>query len=276
MAMLQRNIPSSGETIPVIGIGSWIQFDIGKDKKEREELKTVLARMRGHHARVIDSSPMYGRAEQVIGDLTSESGFADQFFYATKVWTTGKEDGIRQMKESMKKMGRSKMDLVQIHNLVDWQTHLQTLRQWKDDGLIRYYGITHYTTSSHAQLADVIAKESVDFVQFNYSIATRDAERMLLPLAMEKQVAVLINEPLEKGRLFEKVKNRSLPSWASEYDIQNWAGFFLKYILSHPAVTCIIPATSNPLHAEQNFAAGEGRMPDEKGRKIMADYFDHL
>ena len=274
--MLQRIIPSSGESIPAVGIGSWIQFDIDKDKTERGELKKVLTTMHSHHGSVIDSSPMYGRAEQVIGELTNETGLADQFFYATKVWTSGKEAGIRQMKESMQKMGRSTMDLMQIHNLVDWQTHLETLRQWKNQGIIRYYGITHYTSSSHVQLAEIIKKQPMDFVQFNYSIGTRNAEQKLLPLAMEKEVAVLINEPLEKGRLFERVKNKALPAWAGEYGIRSWAVFFLKYILSHPGVTCIIPATSDSRHAEENFTAGEGEMPDEKGRRRMADFFDQL
>jgi diketogulonate reductase-like aldo/keto reductase len=272
--MLQRTIPSTGETIPAIGIGSWIQFDVSNNSPEREGLKDVLKLMHQHKATLIDSSPMYGRSEQVIGELTNEVELADKFFYATKVWTSGREAGIQQMKASMQKMKRSEMDLMQIHNLVDWQTHIKTLRQWKAEGMIRYIGITHYTTSSHTQLEQIIQKEVLDFVQFNYSIATRDAEKRLLPLAMDKGVAVIINEPLEKGNLFEKVKNKSLPSWAADYGIKNWAGFFLKYIISHPAVTCVIPATSNPLHMKDNLIAGEGIMPDEKGRKKMAEYFD--
>jgi diketogulonate reductase-like aldo/keto reductase len=272
--MLQRIIPSAGEAIPVIGIGSWIQFDVDNHSTEREDLKRVLMLMHGHGANLIDSSPMYGRSEQVIGELTNEIGLADKFFYATKVWTSGKKASIRQMKESMQKMKRPVMDLMQIHNLVDWQTHLKTLRQWKAEGTIRYIGITHYTTSSHTQLEEIIKKEPLDFVQFNYSIATRNAEKRLLPLAMDKGVAVIINEPLEKGRLFEQVRNKSLPSWSTEYEIQSWAGFFLKYIISHPAVTCVIPATSNSLHMKDNLAAGEGIMPDERGRKRMSEYFD--
>jgi diketogulonate reductase-like aldo/keto reductase len=274
--MLQRIIPSTGEALPVIGIGSWLQFDIGNNLSERQDLKQVLTLMHQHGARLIDSSPMYGRSEEVIGELTNETGLADKFFYATKVWTNGKEAGIRQMKESMQKMKRSEIELMQIHNLVDWQTHLKTMRQWKAEGRIRYTGITHYTTSFHAQLEEIIKDETLDFVQFNYSIATRNAEKRLLPLAMDKGVAVIINEPLEKGRLFEKAGTKPLPSWAAEYDIQSWAGFFLKYIVSHPAVSCVIPATSNPVHMADNLAAGEGIMPDEKGRKRMAEYFDGL
>jgi diketogulonate reductase-like aldo/keto reductase len=272
--MLQRIIPSTGEPIPVTGIGSWKRFDVANDSPERENLKQVLRLMQQHGAGLIDSSPMYGRSEQVIGELTNEIGLADTFFYATKVWTSGRDAGIKQMKESMLKMKRAVMDLIQIHNLVDWQTHLKTLRQWKAEGTVRYTGITHYTTSSHAQLEEIIKKEATDFVQFNYSIATRNAEKRLLPSAIDKGVAVIINEPLEKGSLFEKIKSKSLPSWSVEYGINSWAEFFLKYIISHPAVTCIIPATSNPLHMKDNLAAGEGVMPDEKGRRKMAEYFD--
>ncbi len=272
--MLQRIIPSTGEAIPVVGIGTWKQFDVDHQSPEREKLKRVLTLMQRHKAELIDSSPMYGRSEQVVGELTNETGLADKFFYATKVWTTGREAGTRQMKESMRKMKRSVMDLMQIHNLVDWQAHLNTLRQWKDDGLIRYIGITHYTTSSHTDLEQIIEKERLDFVQFNYSIATRNAEKKLLPLAKDKGVAVIINEPLEKGRLFEQVRNKPLPPWAAEYNIESWAGFFLKYIISHLAVTCVIPATSDPMHVEDNLMAGEGIMPDEKERRKMAEYFD--
>ena len=274
--MLRRTIPSSGETIPVIGVGSWIQFDVSAHSSDRKDLKDVLSLMHEHKATVIDSSPMYGRSEQVIGELTHETALADEFFYATKVWTNGREPGIRQMKESMQKMRRSTMDLFQIHNLVDWQTHLKTLRQWKAEGMIRYLGITHYTTSSHFQLEEIIRKEPLDFVQFNYSISTRNAEKTLLPLAIDKGVAVIINEPLEKGRLFEHVRNKTLPPWADDYAVKNWSAFFLKYIISHPAVTCVIPATSNPAHMKDNLSAGEGAMPDEGARKKMAKYFDEL
>jgi len=262
--------------IPAIGIGSWIQFDVSAHSSDRDDLKKILALMNEQKATVIDSSPMYGRSEQVIGELTHETGLAEKFFYATKVWTSGREAGIQQMKASMQKMRRLTMDLMQIHNLVDWQTHLKTLRQWKEEGIVRYLGITHYTTSSHPQLEDILRKEPLDFVQFNYSILTRNAEKTLLPLAMDKGVAVLINEPLEKGRLFEKVRNKSLPAWASEYDINSWAAYFLKYIISHPAVTCVIPATSNLAHMKDNLSAGEGTMPDEILRRKMVKYFDDL
>lgn len=209
--MLQRIIPSTNELLPVIGIGSWKRFDVSNDSPVRENLKQVLQLMHDHKSTLIDSSPMYGRSEQVIGDLTNEIGLADKFFYATKVWTSGREAGVRQMKESMQKMKRKVMDLIQIHNLVDWQTHLKTLRQWKAEGLVRYIGITHYTTSSHARLEEIIQKEKIDFVQFNYSIATRNAEKKLLPLATDKGVAAIINEPLEKEDCFNgSATNRCL------------------------------------------------------------------
>ncbi|TMI75828.1 MAG: aldo/keto reductase [Bacteroidetes bacterium] len=274
--MLQRLILSTGESVPVIGIGSWLRFDIGESSSKRNELKQVLALMHQHKASVIDSSPMYGRSEQVIGELTDETGLANEFFYATKVWTSGRQAGIKQMNESMQRMRRSTMDLIQVHNLVDWQTHLGTLQEWKKEGRIRYTGITHYQVSFHSQLAKIIEQGAVDFVQFNYSIATRHAEKNLLPLAMEKGVAVIINEPLEKGALFQKVKSKPIPSWAADYEIKSWASFFLKYIISHPAVTCVIPATGNPLHMRDNLLSGEDPLPDEKGRKKMADYFDTL
>jgi diketogulonate reductase-like aldo/keto reductase len=274
--MLHRNIPSTGESLPVIGIGSWKQFDVDAHSPEWKNLKEVLQLMQSHNAKMIDSSPMYARSEQVIGELTHETNLADSFFYATKVWTTGREAGIKQMKDSLQKMKRDVMDLIQVHNLVDLQTHLKTLRQWKTEGKIRYTGITHYTTSYHAQLEEIIKTEKIDFVQFNYSIATRHAEKSLLPAAMDKGVAVIINEPLEKGALFEKIKGKQLPPWAIDYDIKSWGQFFLKYIISHPAVTCIIPGTSDPAHMMDNIEAGKGKLPDENGRRKMVEWWESL
>lgn len=274
--MLSRAIPSSKETLPVIGLGSWIQFDIDAHSPERENLEQVLDIMHRHDATLLDSSPMYGRAESMIGELTSKTKFADKFFYATKVWTTGREAGISQMQDSFRKMKRDVMDLMQIHNLTDWKTHLLTLQQWKTEGKIRYTGITHYQEAAHAQLETIISKEKIDFVQFNYSIATRAAEKSLLRTAMDKEVAVIINEPLEKGKLFESVRGKALPAWSSDYDIDSWAQFFLKYVISHHAVTCVIPGTSDPDHLADNIKAGKGTMPDEKGRQKMAAFFDGL
>lgn len=264
--MLSRPIPSSGEALPVIGLGTWLQFDVGTAAAERQQLREVLQSMAAQGGKLIDSSPMYGRAEQVVGDLTVGS---NQFFYATKVWTTGRQAGIDQMNTSLRLMRRTTMDLMQVHNLVDYKTHLNTLEAWKAAGKVRYVGVTHYTTSAHDQLEQVIRDHKPDFVQFNYSIRVRNAERRLLDVAREHGVAVIINEPFEKGTLFGAVKDKALPAWAAEYDIHSWGQFFLKYILSHPAVNCVIPGTSNPNHALDNMGAGYGQMPDEKMRAKM-------
>lgn len=273
--MLQRIIPSSGESIPVIGLGTWIKFDV-TSTTEKQSLVNNLKLFAEHGGRLIDTSPMYGNAEKVIGEVTKQSDIADDFFYATKVWTSGREAGIQQMESSMQKMQRKTMDLIQVHNLVDWKTHLKTLRQWKEEGKVRYIGITHYTTSYHDELEKIIRNEKIDFVQFNYSIGVRNAERSLLQTAMEKEVAVIINEPLEKGNLFKAVKGKALPDWAIENDMNTWAQFFLKYIIAHPAVTCAIPATSNPKNLLDNLIAGEGKLPDEKMREKMVEYFEGL
>lgn len=275
-AMIQRPIPATGELLPVVGAGTWIQFDVNNTEAETAPLLQVLKIMQGKGGKLIDSSPMYGKSETMVGQLTKATGAADQFFYATKVWTTGKEEGIKQMTGSMRKMQREKMDLMQIHNLQDWKTHLKTLQQWKAEGRIRYTGITHYTSNAHAQLQEIVSKKLVDFVQFNYSIRERNAEKSLLQSAKDNGVAVIINEPFESGALFSAVKGKSLPEWATEYDIKSWAQFFLKFILSHPAVNCVIPGTSNPKHMADNMQAGFGKLPDETVRKKMADYIDRL
>lgn len=274
--MLQRTIPVSGEKLPVVGLGTWQQFDVGNDAAERQQLTAVLKRMHEMGGKLIDSSPMYGRAEEVVGDLTSASANADKYFYATKVWTSGAEDGARQMTASMQKMQRRTIDLMQVHNLQDWQTHLKTMRQWKEEGKLRYTGVTHYTDSAHERLEEIVKQKAVDFVQFNYSMRERNAERSLLNAARDNGIAVIINEPFESGALFRLVKGKTLPAWAAEYDINSWAQFFLKYILAHPAVNCVIPGTSNPKHVEDNMGAGYGKLPDEKGRKKMLDLMQQL
>jgi diketogulonate reductase-like aldo/keto reductase len=267
--MLTRLVPSSGEPLPAVGLGTWLQFDVGASRPEQEPLKEVLHRMLEKGGSVIDSSPMYGRAEAVVGDLTRETAQADRFFYATKVWTSGEESGKAQIRQSFQRLGRPVIDLLQIHNLVDWQTHLKTLRRLKEEGKIRYIGITHYTSTAHAQLEQILLIEKVDFVQFNYSIRERNAERSLLPTAQERGIAVLVNEPFETGHLFTLVKGKSLPEWTADYDIKSWSQFFLKYILSHPAVTCVIPGTSNPKNLVDNMEGGSGHLPDEATRKKM-------
>lgn len=273
--MLQRPIPSTGELLPVIGLGTWQQFDVGTTE-EKAPLKKVLQQLAEGGGKLIDSSPMYARSEEITGELTQQTGLADTFFYASKVWTTGKQKGIDQMNASYRKMKRQTMDLMQVHNLVDWQTHIETMREWKGDGKLRYIGITHYTDSAHAQLEQVIKTTPIDFVQFNYSISSRNAEKSLLNTAKEKGVAVIINEPLEKGSLYRLVSGKQLPAWAKEYDITNWTQFFLKYILSHEAVNCVIPGTSNPQHLHKNLSAGNGRMPNEAARKKMVRFMESL
>lgn len=272
--MLTRKIPASGEDLPVVGLGTWQTFDVGSSESERKTLKEVLTLMKEKGGKVIDSSPMYGSSEKVVGDLTAEPGIQDYFFYATKVWTSGKEQGINQMNESFRKMKRDKMDLMQIHNLVDWKTHLKTLRDWKEQGKIRYLGITHYTESAYDNLEEIMKKEKPDFVQFNYSIDSREAERRLLPAAKDLGIAVLINRPYGGGSLFSRVKGKEIPEWAKEFDINSWGQFFLKFILSNEAVTCVIPGTSKPKHLVDNMMAGYGALPDKKTAGRMTEYFN--
>ncbi len=274
--MLSRVIPSTNEKLPVVGLGTWQQFDVEPDSSEAKQLIDVLKNVAGKGGKVIDSSPMYGRSEAAVGNLTQAAGLADSFFYATKVWTSGRTEGVRQMEDSMRKMKRRKMDLMQVHNLLDVQTHLKTLAQWKDENKIRYTGATHYSASAHDELERLIKKEKLDFLQFNYNIRERNAEKRLLSAARDNGIAVIINEPFDSGALFRRVREKALPGWVSEWDIASWAQFFLKYILSHPGVTCVIPGTSNPRHALDNMSAGYGPLPDEAGRRKMAAFFDAL
>lgn len=270
---MERQIPVSGESIPVIGLGTWQSFDVPPDSN-LEALREVLITLSDGGRSVVDSSPMYGRSEDIIGILAQNT--SDAFFYATKVWTTGKEEGIRQMEASFRKLKRPVIDLMQIHNLVDWKTHLRTLRKWKEEGKIRYIGITHYTDSMHEELAKIIRTEKIDFVQFNYSITDRNAEEFLFGTATEYGVATLINRPFGEGKLFRTVAGKELPQWAKEIDMNTWSRFFLKFIVSHPAVTCVIPATSNPVHAADNIKAGSGPLPGEKIRARMIEFIKGL
>lgn len=266
---LMRSIPSSREKIPAIGLGTSRTFDVGPDEFEREPLLHVLREFVGHGGRLIDSSPMYGQAETVIGDLAEQLKVQDKLFYATKVWTSGRQEGITQMEQSMRRMKTGVIDLMQVHNLIDTETHLQTLYNWKAQGKIRYIGITHYLSNYLDDLEAVMRKHTLDFVQLPYSIVTREAEQRLLPLARDKGIAVLVNRPYEKAALFKKVKHQPLPAWASEFDCYSWGQFFLKFILAHPAVTCVIPATSKVKHLVDNMGAGLGRLPDAETRKKM-------
>jgi diketogulonate reductase-like aldo/keto reductase len=271
-----RTIPCSGEALAVVGVGTWQTFDVGAGTGERDPLKEVLRTLVAQGARVLDSSPMYGRSEEVAGELSTELNLNERLFLATKVWTVGEDAGIRQMSDSFRLLRRRQIDLIQIHNLVDWQTHLKTLRRWKEQGKIRYVGITHYYDSAHAALSAVIKSQSVDFVQVNYNLANRNAERYLLPLAQEMNVAVLINRPFEEGYLFSRVRGRSLPEWAKDFDCLDWTQFFLKFILSHPAVTCVIPGTSRASHLLENLSAARGKLPTEDQRRNMTRYMSRL
>jgi diketogulonate reductase-like aldo/keto reductase len=269
-APLERSIPSSGEKIPAVGLGTWRTFDVGASAAERTPLEEVLRKFAELGGRVIDSSPMYGAAESVVGDLAAGLALADRLFLATKVWTSGRDAGVRQMEQSLRRLRARRLDLMQIHNLLDWRTHLATLRDWKAAGRVRYIGVTHYTASAYDELERVLQGEALDFVQVNYSLGERDAERRILPLARDRGVAVLVNRPFSEGGLFHRVRGQALPPWAAELDCESWAQFFLKWILAHPAVTCVIPATSRPQHLVDNMRAGTGRLPDAAARERMA------
>jgi len=274
--VIVRPIPSSGELLPVIGMGSSQTFDVKLTEQLREQLTETLEIFFNMGGSLIDSSPMYGSAESVVGELLSRLNGDNKFFAATKVWTKGKEQGIEQMRQSIKRMRVPKFDLIQIHNLSDWKTQLQTLKQWKRDGKVRYIGITTSHKQKHAEVAAVMRNEAIDFVQFSYNINNRLAEEKLLPLAQERSIATVINRPYQMAQLFEKSKGKPLPELATEIDCQSWAQFYLKFILAHPAVTCIIPATSKPKHMRDNMGAGLGAVPNEEQRQQMLKVFHSL
>jgi len=265
-ALLTRKIPSSGEDIPVIGLGTSGPFEVGESPAQRAPLKEVLEAFFAAGARLIDTSPMYSTAERVLGDLLTPA-MHERAFLATKVWTNGERAGIEQMTHSGELLKAPRLDLIQVHNLRDLQTQLTTLRKWKEAGRVRYIGVTHYTVASHEDLARVISREKLDFVQCNYSAGTREAEQRLLPLAAQRGVAVLVNRPFEDGELFERVRGKPLPAWAAEFDATSWGQVFLKFIAAHPAVTCIIPATGNVRHLQDNLGGGRGRLPDARQRE---------
>ncbi len=270
--LLRRKIPSSGEELPVIGLGTSGPFEVGESAAQRAPLGEVLSGFFAGGGRFIDTSPMYSSAESVLGELLTPSMRA-QAVLATKVWTSGARSGTEQMTHSAARLKTPRLDLIQVHNLLDLKTHLKTLRAWKDAGRVRYIGVTHYTVSAHAELARVIARECLDFVQFNYSPVTRAAEAQLLPLAAERGVAVLVNRPFEDGALFRSVRERALPTWAGDIDATSWGQLALKFIVSHPAVTCVIPATGRLAHLRDNLGGGRGRLPDARQRAEIARAF---
>src|SRR4030095_15551810 len=275
-AMLTRIIPSSGEKLPAIGLGTWRAFDVDLSADIRRQLEEVLLMFVKLGGRVIDSSPMYGRAEEVIGDVTSELGIREKLFLATKVWTRGKQSGIQSMERSMALLRTNSIDLIQVHNLVDVNTQLATLQEWKQQGRIRYTGITHYESGALGEIEKLMRNKKINFLQINYSLMEPEAEERVLPLAQERGIAVIANRPFGSGDLFGKVRSKPLPDWATEFDCRSWAQFFLKWIVANSAITCAIPATDKPRHLEDNMQGGIGRLPDAKLRRGMAELVSSL
>jgi len=273
LGLAMKDSLSQDISLPRIGLGTWQTFDVGNDAAARAPLREVLKLLDGN---VVDSSPMYGSSESVAGDLIAELGLRRKLFIATKVWTSGRAEGIRQIETSFKRLRVEVMDLLQIHNLLDAGTHTKTLRELKSQGKVRYIGITHYTSSAYDEVERWLKAEPYDFLQIDYSLRAREVENRILPLAREKGVKVIINRPFAEGALFRTVKGRPLPPFAAELGIASWAQFFLKWIVSHPAVTCAIPGTARPDHMRDNLAAGQGPMPSEAQRKQMSEYFASL
>jgi aryl-alcohol dehydrogenase-like predicted oxidoreductase len=274
--MLTRAIPSSGEKLPVIGLGTWEVFDVDLTPDRENQLGDVLSLFVKLGGRVVDSSPMYGRSEEVIGTLATKLDLHDKLFLATKVWTRGKQAGVESMERSMARLQTKRIDLMQVHNLVDVETQLATMRDWKAQGRFRYIGVTHYNSSAFSEVEKVLRSEKLDFLQINYSIMEREAEQRILPLAQERQVAVIINRPFGGGNLFSRVRAKPLPDWAAEFDCRSWAQFFLKWIIAYPAVTCAIPATNNSEHLRDNLRAGVSRLPDTETRQRMVELVSSL
>ena len=270
--LLRRTIPKTDETLPVIGLGTWQGLGLAN----YEASKAVLKRFIELGGELVDTAPMYGDAERAIGDITRDLDARDTLFLATKVLSTGREVGRAQMRQSFDYLDITRLDLMQIHNLTDWRTQLRTLRELREAGTVRYIGVTHYRADAHEDLANVVDTEGVDFVQVNYNIGARNAEKRLLPLAAERGVGVIINRPFEEGALFGRVRDKKLPDWAAEIDCTSFGQIFLKYIVSHPAVTCAIPGTDKVHHLEDNIGAACGRLPDAALRKRMVAWFDTL
>jgi diketogulonate reductase-like aldo/keto reductase len=270
LALLTRRIPSSGEALPVIGLGTSGPFEVGADRTARAPLAEVLESFFAAGATLIDTSPMYSTAEDVLGDLLTPA-MQQRAFVATKVWTRGEQEGIAQLTRSAQRMKRKVLDLVQVHNLLDLDVHLRTLRRWQDEGRVRYIGITHYTVAAQAQLAGIVAREKLDFVQCNYSATSPEAEQRLLPLCADRGVATLINRAFDDGKVFATLKDRPLPPWAADIDCSSWAQLLLKFVISHPAVTCVIPATGKARHLRDNLAGGYGRLPDARQRRAIVE-----
>jgi diketogulonate reductase-like aldo/keto reductase len=269
-ALAARAIPTDGRHLPVVGLGTWQTFDVGTDAAAYARLGSVLARFAELGGALVDSSPMYGNSESVLGDLAAQHVLRERLFLATKIWTRGRNEGIAQMEESLRRLRAPRIELMQVHNLVDWKQHLPLLRAWKAEGRIRYLGITHYTASAYGEVEAVLRTEKLDFLQINYSLLEQDSAQRLLPLAAERGVAVIANRPFAEGALFARVKGRTLPAEAAALGCASWAQLFLRWILAHPAVTCAIPASSKLAHLEDNMAAGLGPLPGLAEQKALA------
>lgn len=274
--LITRPIPRSGERLPVVGLGTYQAFDVPRDRLAQTELQAVLRRFIELGGKVVDSSPMYGQAEAAVGTLATALNAHKSLFLATKVWTSGRAAGIRQMEESLQLMQAKTIDLMQVHNLLDLKTHLPVLRDWKKSGRIRYLGITHYHAGAHAELEKLVKTGDFDFLQINYSLDEPEAESRLLPACADSGTATLINRPFSQAGLFSAVRGRPLPPWCADFDCSSWAQFFLKWIISHPAVTCAIPGTRRVSHLEDNMQAGIGRLPDAATRRRMAEFLRAL
>lgn len=271
-----KPIPSSGERVPIIGMGTWQTFDVGRSSDPRSRLLGVLQEFFNRGGKLIDSSPMYGSSEPVVGALLPQVKPPPRTFAASKVWIFGKRLGAAQIESSRKAWGVPRFDLLEVHNLLDWEAHLETLNAMKASGRLRYVGVTTSHGRRHDELERIMRSTSLDFVQVTYNLADRSVEQRLLPLALERRMAVITNRPLDGGALFDRVRGKQLPAWAADADIHNWSQFFLKFVVSHPAVNVAIPATSQVAHMKENMGAGEGRLPDAPMRRRMAEYFSKL
>ena len=276
LPLIKRPIPGTGELLPVIGMGTSRTFDTGSDTDSLAKLTAVIQAFFEGKGSVIDSSPMYGNAESRVGDVLRQMKRHPKVFAATKVWTTGREQGIAEMQESARRMNVTRFDLIAVHNLVDWKTQLGTLKEWKKEGKVRYIGITTSHGRDHDEFLEVMRKEPLDFVQFSYNIDNLTAEKEILPIAYDRGIATMINRPFQRGSLFRASKGNELPALAKEIDCNSWGQFYLKFILGHPAVTTIIPATSKPHHMTDNMQANFGRIPDKQQRAEMLRIFANL
>jgi len=272
--LLQRQIPSSGESLPVIGLGTSRTFNVSLDAPDMVTLQEVMAAFMGGGGRLIDTAPSYGDSQAMTGELVRRLQVRDRVFLATKVSATGRDAGLRQIETAFKQLQSERIDLIQVHNLQDTRTQLALLRELKAQGRIRYIGVTHYREPAHDDLLEVLKREPVDFVQFNYSVGARNAEKRLLPFCADKGIATLINRTYQAGELFARVKGKELPAWArEELDASSWAQLMLKFVIADPAVTAVIPATSQPRYMLDNLLAGHGRLPDAAQRERIAQAF---